>query len=52
MFAQEKNDKDLNLENEIETLLSLGYSVKDTSQILSKLFKINKNKIYKLIVEK
>lgn len=52
VFAQEENEDDVKLESKINTLLSLGYKAKDISIILSKLYGINKNKLYKKIVEK
>ena len=52
VFSSEKNTDDVQLENSINSLVSLGYGANDISKILSKLYNINKNKVYKMVLGK
>lgn len=52
VFAQENCDVEDDFLNEkINVLKQEGFSPKDISKIISKLYSINKNKIYKMIIE-
>ncbi len=51
-FAQEENAvSDVELAEKIKTLKDEGFSQKDISKILSKLYNINKNHVYKMVIE-
>jgi len=52
LFREEKNIDDVELENKIKILQNKNYSAKDISVILSELYGMNKNKIYKIAVSK
>ena len=52
VFASTKNNNDDELKSAIDTLVSLGYGAKDISQIVSKLYKVNKNKVYNQVLGK
>lgn len=52
IFRSDKNSEEINIENKIKLLQDKGFSAKDISIILSELYKINKNKIYKLAIGK
>lgn len=52
IFRSSKNPEDVNIENKIELLKNKGFSAKDISVILSELYGINKNKIYKIAIGK
>lgn len=51
VFGEEKSE-DIDLEKKIKVLQNKGFSAKDISIILSELFEINKNKIYKIAIGK
>ena len=52
IFRTDKNVNESDLENKIKVLQDKGFSAKDISVILSELYGINKNKIYKISVGK
>lgn len=52
IFRDKKDSEDPQLENKIKLLQDKGFSAKDISIILSELYGINKNKIYKITVGK
>lgn len=52
VFRSEKNPEETELLNKIKLLQDKGFSAKDISVILSALYKINKNKIYKIAIGK
>lgn len=52
IFRSEKNKEDTELLNKIKLLQDKGFSAKDISIILSELYGLNKNKIYKITVGK
>ena len=51
LYAQESFKDDVDLTQNIQKLKKLNYSDKDISQILSTLYDINKNKVYKLALD-
>lgn len=52
VYAQEQTDvSEDELKEKIEILKNEGFSQKDISKIISKLYGVNKNKIYKLVIE-
>ncbi len=52
LYAQNlNNDDDSNFVSKIKKLKELNYSDKDISQIISTLYDVNKNKIYKLVLD-
>ena len=52
VYAQEQNDvSDDELKEKIQVLREEGFSQKDISKIISKLYGVNKNKIYKFVIE-
>ena len=52
VFAQEDTDvEDDFIKEKIETLRQEGFSPKDISKIISKLYSVNKNKVYKMVLE-
>lgn len=52
IFRSENNPQEVELNNRIKLLQNKGFSAKDISVILSELYGINKNKIYKLSIGK
>lgn len=52
IFQQEQNMDDAQIHKKIKQLQDKGFSAKDISTILSELYEINKNKIYKLAIGK
>lgn len=52
IFREEKNSQDYDIENKVKLLQNKGYSAKDISVILSELYNVNKNKIYKITIGK
>ena len=52
VFRSEKNQEDAEIENKIKLLQNKGFSAKDISVILSELYNINKNKVYKIAIGK
>lgn len=52
IFADKNNSDITEYEDKIKLLQSKGFSAKDISVILSELYQINKNKIYKFIISK
>ena len=52
IFADKQNFEDAELYKKVKLLLDKGYSAKDISIILSELYEINKNKIYKIAIGK
>ena len=52
IFRQSDNTEASDLKIQIKLLQNKGYSAKDISVILSELFKVNKNKVYKLAINK
>lgn len=52
IFAGEHDMEDVQLQQKIKTLQNKGFSAKDISVILSELYEINKNKIYKIAIGK
>ena len=52
IFADKKTSDTCEYENKVKLLQDKGFSAKDISVILSELYQINKNSIYKLIVGK
>lgn len=52
IFREEQNSDIANLEEKIKLLQDKGFSAKDIAVILSELYGINKNKIYKVTVSK
>ncbi|MBD5401661.1 16S rRNA (cytidine(1402)-2'-O)-methyltransferase [bacterium] len=52
VFRSEKNQEDAEIENKIKLLQDKGFSAKDISVILSELYNINKNKVYKIAIGK
>ena len=52
VYSQEQTDvSEDELKEKIEILKNEGFSQKDISKIISKLYGVNKNKIYKLVIE-
>ena len=52
VFAQEDTDiEDDFIKEKIEVLKQEGFSPKDISKIISKLYSVNKNKVYKMVIE-
>lgn len=52
VFAQENIDLDDEfIKEKIDVLKNEGFSQKDISRIISKLYDINKNKVYKMVIE-
>jgi 16S rRNA (cytidine1402-2'-O)-methyltransferase len=52
IFAGEHDMDDMQLQQKIKSLQDRGFSAKDISVILSELYEINKNKIYKFVIGK
>ncbi|HCB11325.1 MAG TPA: 16S rRNA (cytidine(1402)-2'-O)-methyltransferase [Cyanobacteria bacterium UBA11991] len=52
VFRSGKNTDEIEIENKAKSLSDKGYSNKDISVILSELYGINKNKLYKILVGK
>ncbi len=52
IFKDENLSEDIELGNKIKALQHKGFSAKDISIILSELYEINKNKIYKIAIGK
>ena len=52
IFADKQNFEDAELYKKVKLLQDKGYSAKDISIILSELYEINKNKIYKFAIGK
>lgn len=52
IFADEKSDEISEYDDKIKLLQDKGFSAKDISTILSELYGINKNKIYKSVIGK
>lgn len=52
IFAGEHDMDDMQLQQKIKFLQDRGFSAKDISVILSELYEINKNKIYKFVIGK
>lgn len=52
VYAQEQNDvSEDDLKEKIQILREEGFSQRDISKIISKLYGVNKNKIYKFVIE-
>ena len=52
IFKDEAANENIDIEDKIKLLQNKGFSAKDISVILSELYGINKNKIYKVTVGK
>ena len=52
IFRSDKNSAEADLEQKIKLLQDKSYGAKDISVILSELYGINKNKVYKIAIGK
>lgn len=52
VFRQSSSKSDIDIEGKIEVLKSKGFKAKEISVILSELYGLNKNEVYKMIVAK
>lgn len=52
IFADEERTEDSEIDDKIKVLQDKGFSAKDISVIISELYKINKNKVYKIAISK
>ena len=52
IFADEERTEDSEIGDKIKVLQDKGFSAKDISVIISELYKINKNKVYKIAISK
>lgn len=52
IFRDEKNSETAGMEDKVKLLLNKGFSAKDVSIILSELYDINKNAVYKIALGK
>lgn len=51
LVFRDENPADIDLDNKIETLLKKGFKAKEISIILSELFGVNKNEVYKRVLQ-
>lgn len=50
VFADEQNGKDINIEDKIEILKNKNFSAKEISVIISELYGVSKNEVYKQVL--
>lgn len=52
IFREDKNSQETDIEKKVKLLINKSFSAKDISIILSELYKVNKNDVYKIAVSK